>query len=122
MMNQNRLFSLVFLLAFFAGQAEPYLGVARDGDVHHEADLTALYHSVERGEHGHEDGGRGEHEHGGDHEHGTSADHCTHVHSSVVLQQSFALDLPATVEAGGFSSSMMETESALHPPIRPPIA
>ena len=121
-MIPNRLLSLVFLLAFLAGQAEPYLGVARDGEVHHEDAVTALSHSVEGGDHGHEDAGKRQHEHGGDHQHGTSGDHCTHVHSSVALQQSFALVLASAVESGGFSDSMMATESASHPPIRPPIA
>ena len=121
-MIANRILTVFCLLAFFAGLAEPHLGAARDGEVHHEDGVSALTHSVERGDHGHEDAGSREREHGGDHEHGTSADHCTHVHSSVALQQSFALDLPSAVAASDFSVSVMETEPASHPPIRPPIA
>ncbi len=119
-MIPSRVLSLVFLLAFFAGQAEPYLGVARDGEVHHESGLAALSHTVVNGDHGHEDGGS--HEHGNDHEHGTSADHCTHVHSSVALEQSFVLVLPSAVDSRSFTDSIIATDSASPPPIRPPIA
>ena len=118
----NRLLSFIFLLAFFAGQAEPYLGAARDGEVHHEDAIAALSHSAERGDHGHEDLRSRQHEHGGDHQHGTGSDHCTHVHSTVAPQPSFALHLPSGVEFSGFSDAMTETESASYPPIRPPIA
>lgn len=120
-MVPNRALSFLFLLAFFAGQAEPYLGAARDGEVHHEDAMVALSHSVEGGHHGHEDDASREHEHGEDHQHGTAGDHCTHAHSSVALQQSFALHVPSGAESSDFSAAMMKTESASHPPIRPPI-
>ena len=121
-MIPNRVLGFLFLLAFVAGQAEPYLGAARDGDVHHEDALAALSHSADGGDHGHEDAGSRQHEHDGEHQHGTGGDHCTHVHSGVALQQSFALDLPATVESRDSSDLMMQTMSASYPPIRPPIA
>lgn len=82
-MSLRRWFSFVLMFVLTAGSAEPVLGMMRDGEVHHESGIAAAEHSVSaRGDHGHEDVGAPDHEHGAQHQHGTSADHCTHQHGT----------------------------------------
>lgn len=100
----RRLVAFIALLAVFGSFMESWVGVLRDGEVHHETASAAAAHALRQGDHGHEDGGSSpSHQHGPEHKHGTGADHCTHTHSPA-LPASFAFAL----HAGRFSESAPE--------------
>lgn len=110
--------SLIILMGLSA--AESAAGTLRDGDVHHETPGAAANHASQGlGDHGHEDGGSEDHEHGQDHEHGTSLDHCTHVHGPGVVA-SFAFEVSFVVTAIDFAGQLLTprvtTRTLTHPP------
>ena len=110
--------SLIILMGLSA--AESAAGTLRDGDVHHETSGAAANHASQGlGDHGHEDGGSEDHEHGQDHEHGTSLDHCTHVHGPGVIA-SFVFEVSFVVTgidvAGQLLTPRITTRTLSHPP------
>lgn len=85
---RRRFVAAAALVGIGFGAFEPAVGLARDGEIHHEGAIEAAAHAAtQNGEHGHEhalEGGTDSDSHGPEHQHGTSVDHCTHAHGPAV--------------------------------------
>lgn len=120
-MRARPLIAFALLLGYGATSVEAVVGELRDGEVHHESPAAALYHTqVAQGEHGHEDAGQQEPEHGPDHQHGTSVDHCTHTHSAGVPVDQVQFRIVACVASVPSESPSAQSDatpgSLFHPP------
>lgn len=116
--------ALVLLLSFQATSLEAVVGLARDGEVHHESASEAIAHSAgTTGEHGHETASETpDQDHGPDHQHGTGADHCTHAHGAALLSPTAVALVDDEVRIPPVASQATPSDYRAPPLFHPPRA